>query len=48
MCIHTGGICFALCPGGWDTPELLRQPVVVAVLKVEAVSKDGDAQAKDH
>ena len=39
VCIHTGGICFVLCPGGWDTPELLRQPLTMAVLKAEAVSR---------
>ena len=46
VCIHTGVICFVLCPGGWYTPELLRQPLTMAVLKAEAVSRDGDGRQK--
>lgn len=33
--------------GGWDTPERLKQPVViVVVLKAETVSRDGDGRQK--
>lgn len=46
VCIHTGSICFALCPGAWNILELLRQSGIVAVLKAEAVSRDGDGRQK--